>query len=234
MPRSARNEGAQRPRDKVSHAPRRVTHRLRDSKRLVSVVAREELVAAVPSKGDGHLAARRFAKAQGGNRGGVGEGLVVLRDDLRQKVVRARLDEELRVIRSKELRGLARVTRFVVFLLREADRKGAHLLLAELTHEPRDDRGVDPCGEEGAKGDVASHSNAHGVFETSAQLARRFFIRRGRQVKRRGAVERPRVDGALGAKAFDILGRHPGVCVEISDVLKLPISLDARFVPFVP
>ena len=139
------------------------------------------------------------------------------------------------MIRSKELRGLTRVTRFVVFLLREADRKGLHLLYAELTHEPRDDRGVDPCGEERSERDVASHSNADGVFEASAQLAGRLFVRRGRHVETYCfVVERRRVDGSLGAKAFDFLGRHPGVCVEISDVFELPISLDARFVPFVP
>ena len=47
LARSARNESAQRPRDEVSHALRRVTHRLRNSERLVSVVAREEFVSAV-------------------------------------------------------------------------------------------------------------------------------------------------------------------------------------------
>jgi hypothetical protein len=76
------------------------------------------------------------------------------------------------VLRSRRLRGQARVAELALHVVREAHREGPNRFLQHGRHEGEEARGVDPAGKEETERHVAHEVAAHGIGQAAAQRKR--------------------------------------------------------------
>ena len=173
----------------------------------ISLVARERLVAPVPRERDRDVPPRDLRDEVGGEDRLVAERLVEERREPGDELDGIRLHDELLVHRAERARRDPRMLALVVARVVDADGERLHGLARLLCHEPDDDRGVDPAGEERSQRDVADQAAPHGGGYRVAHELEPLAL--GEVALRREELPvRARVDAAL-LPVEDVTRREP-------------------------
>ena len=142
----------------------------------VNVIARKQLVSAVPGQGHGHMLPGHAAHQVCGDLGGISEGLREHggkpRDHLSGLLFR---DGQAHVIRSQMGGDPLRRVRLVVFLFFHADGEGANPSGSQILHQGNHGAAVDSRRQEGSHRNIRFHLAFDGLLQEPLQLVRRFL-----------------------------------------------------------
>ena len=136
----------------------------------IAGVAAERLVAAVAGEHDLQLPSGELGDAEGRDRRGVAEGLVVVVGELGQQVHRIEPHDLLDMTGPELLGHGARVVTLVVGLLLEADAEGSDRFGRQLGHQRHDDARVHAAAQECPDGHVATQAETDGFTKQLMEL----------------------------------------------------------------
>ena len=137
---------------------------------VAALISREDLVAAVSGKRDGHPLARRPRHVIGGQRRRIRERLVEVPDEPWQVRHRVGLHDQLVMVAPYRPGHRAGVLELAVRALGESDAGGDHRPRRLAGHGSHHRRGVDATAELGADREGAPQPAAHGFAEYGAEL----------------------------------------------------------------
>ncbi len=144
--------------------------------RLVGVVAREQLVAAVAGECDRHVLARQLRHHEGREQRHIRERLVQMHDEPIEQGDDVGRHESLPMVRRESLRDLSRKRQLVVAAIVESHAEAVHrgaVFLRRFGHEGDHGARVDSAREEHAERHVAHHLGGDGVAQLLANRVHR-------------------------------------------------------------